>query len=188
LNTNKYISIFLNFIPIVGIVLVYSCSNDLKTVNALPGLTNKPIMSALEVNIERNDSGEIILRAYAPEFNYYKNEKDTFTEFPKGLKVETYSLFPNLESSMKADYAKNLEGEKMWIAKTNVVVSNYKGDTLVTELLYWDQNKKIIYSDKFCRVKTLDGVLYGKNGFEADENFTRWKLKNTKGTIYPKDE
>lgn len=141
-----------------------------------------------EIYIERNDSGEIQFKAYAPEFNYYKNQNDTFTEFPKGLKVETYSHYPIMESSMRADYAKNLEGEKMWIARTNVVVSNYKGDTLVTELLFWDQNRKIIYSNKFCRVKTEDGILYGKNGFEADENFTRWKLINTKGTIYSKDE
>lgn len=179
---------FFKAIPIVGIVLFYSCSNDLKTVNALPDLNKEPVISAFEVHIERNDSGEIILRAYAPEFTYFKNAKDPYYEFPKGLKVETYSHYPILESSMKADYAKNLEKEKMWEARTNVVVSNYKGDTLVTELLYWDQNKKIIYSDKFCRVKTEDGVLYGKNGFEADENFTRWKLKNTKGTIYSKDE
>jgi LPS export ABC transporter protein LptC len=188
LNKTKIILFLLKTIPILGIILFYSCSNDLQTVNALPGLSEAPIMSAKEVHIERNDSGEIILRAYAPEFLYYKNEKDTFTEFPKGLKVETFSHFPELESSMRADYAKNLERKKMWIAKTNVVVSNNKGDTLVTELLYWDQNKKIIYSDKFCRVNSLDGVAYGKNGFEADENFSRWKLKNTKGTFYSKDE
>jgi len=181
-------SVFVKTMSIVGIALFYSCTNDMKIVNALPDLNNKPIMSAVEVNIERNDSGEIILKAYAPEFAYYKNAKDPYQEFPKGLKIETYSHYPILESSMKADYAKNLEKKKIWEARRNVVVSNYKGDTLVTELLYWDQNKKIIYSDKFCRVKTEDGVLYGKNGFEADENFTRWKLKNTKGTIYSKNE
>jgi LPS export ABC transporter protein LptC len=175
-------------IPFFGIVLFFSCSNDLKTVNALPDLNSKPMISALEVHIERNDSGQIILKAYAPEFSYFKNAKEPYTEFPKGLQVETYKNYPILESSMKADYAKNLETRKLWEAKRNVVVSNYKGDTLNTELLYWDQNKRIIYSDKFCRVKTADGVLFGKNGFEADENFTRWKLKNTKGTIYPKDE
>jgi LPS export ABC transporter protein LptC len=187
--TYKYIiDKLFNIIPIIGITLIFSCSNDLKTVNALPDLKSKPIMSAKEVNIERNDSGQIILKAYAPEFLYYKNAKEPYSEFPKGLKVETYKNYPILESSMKADYAKNLEIRKLWEAKSNVVVSNYKGDTLNTELLYWDQNKRIIYSDKFCRVKTSDGVLFGKNGFEADENFTRWKLKNTKGTIYSKDE
>jgi LPS export ABC transporter protein LptC len=188
LNNTYNILFLLKSVFVIGTVFLFSCSNDLKTVNDLPGISNGPIMSVKEVYTERNDSGKIILKAYAPEFLYYKNEKDTFTEFPKGLKVETFSHYPVIESSMRADYAKNMEGQKMWEARTNVVVSNYKGDTLVTELLYWNQNKKIIYSDKFCRVKTEDGILYGKNGFEADDNFTRWKLINTKGTIYPKDE
>jgi LPS export ABC transporter protein LptC len=188
LNNTNIILFLLKSAFVIGTVFLFSCSNDLKTVNALPGISSGPIMSAKEVHIERNDSGEIILKAYAPEILYYKNEKDTFTEFPKGLKVETFSHYPVIESSMRADYAKNIEGQKMWEARTNVVVSNYKGDTLVTELLYWNQNKKIIYSDKFCRINSQDGVAYGKNGFEADENFSRWKLKNTKGTFYSKDE
>lgn len=179
---------FLLINPILGVALLFSCTNDLKKVNALPDMKSKPMLSANEVNIERNDSGQIVLKAYAPEILYYKNAKEPFTEFPKGLKVETYTHYPVVESSIKADYAKNKESLKMWEAKKNVVVSNYKGDTLNTELLYWNDNKHIIYSDKFCRVKTSDGVLYGKNGFEADDNFTRWKLKNTKGTIYSKDE
>jgi hypothetical protein len=54
-------------------------------------------------------------------------------------------------------------------------------------LLYWDEKKKTIYSNKFARIITKDGVLVGKNGFEADESLTKWKLINTEGTVNVKD-
>ena len=175
-------------IPIFGIALFYSCSNDLETVNALPGKEKKPMLIVKEVYTERTDSGNIVVKAYAPEFLYFSSEEDPYSEFPKGIKVETFTNYPIIESSITADYAINKQKTKLWEARKNVMVTNYKGDTLNTELLYWDQVRKIIYTDKFCRVRTEDGILYGRNGFEADENFSRWKLKNTKGTVNVKDE
>ena len=188
MNSNKYIKQIKHAIPVIGIALFYSCSNDLETVNALPGNETKPTLFIKEVYTERTDSGKIIIKAYSPEFLYFSNEENPYSEFPKGIRVESYIDYPKVESSIEADYAINREKSNLWEARKNVMVTNSKGDTLKTELLYWNQTKKIIYTDKFCRVRTEDGILYGRNGFEADENFTRWKLKNTKGTVNVKDE
>ena len=179
---------FIKAIPFIGIALIYSCSNDLETVNAIPSNESIPVLLIKEIYTERTDSGKINMKAYAPEFLHFKNNDNPYSEFPKGIKVETYNNYPNVESSIKADYAIHKENSNIWEAKNNVIVTNYKGDTLNTELLYWDQTKRTIYTDKFCRVRTEDGILYGRNGFEADENFSRWKLKNTKGTVNVKDE
>jgi LPS export ABC transporter protein LptC len=157
-------------------------------VNALPDKTAKPLILEKEVYMERTDSGKIKIRAYAPEFSYFNDEEDPYTEFPKGIRVESFTDFPEIESSISADYAIFHESKKLWEAKNNVMVTNSKGDTLNTELLFFDQLKEIIYTNKFCRVRTEDGILFGKNGFEADQYFTRWKLKNTKGTVNVKDE
>ncbi len=138
--------------------------------------------------MERTDSGKIKIKAYAPEFSYYKNDDNPYSEFNKGIKVESFTNYPIIESSISADYAIYKENVKLWEARNNVIVTNSKGDTLNTELLYFDQVKEIIYTNKFCRVRTEDGILFGKNGFEADQYFTRWKLKNTKGTVNVKDE
>ena len=179
---------FFKAILFFGIALFYSCTNNLETVNAIVNLSNKPVIYAKEVEIVRTDSGEIVLKGYAKESSYYKNKDAPYLEFNKGFKVETFVNYPIVESSITADYAKHFENKKMWIAKTNVIAQNLKGEMLNTELLYWDENKHIIYSDKFCKVTTDDGILFGKNGFEADENFSKWKLKNTSGTVNVKDE
>ncbi|PIY02221.1 MAG: LPS export ABC transporter periplasmic protein LptC, partial [Bacteroidetes bacterium CG_4_10_14_3_um_filter_31_20] len=140
---------FFKAILFLGIALFYSCTNNLETVNAIVNLSNKPVIYAKEVEIVRTDSGEIVLKGYAKESSYYKNKDAPYLEFNKGFKVETFVNYPIVESSITADYAKHFENKKMWIAKTNVIAQNLKGEMLNTELLYWDENKHIIYSDKF---------------------------------------
>jgi len=168
--------------------LVISCTNNIETVNAIVNLSDKPVIFAKDVEIERTDSGEIVLKGFAKESSYYKNNEDPYLEFNKGFKVQTYIHYPIIESSISAEYAKHFEKKKMWVAKQNVIAQNINGEKLNTELLYWDENKHIIYSDKFCKVTTKDGILFGKNGFEADETFSKWRLKNTNGTVNVKDE
>ena len=175
-------------IPAIGIALFYSCTNNLEMVNAITNLSDKQTIYAKEIEIVRNDSGKIVLKGFTKEFSYFHTEPNPYTEFKKGIKIETYIDYPLIESSITAEYAKHWEKIKLWEAKTNVVAQNSKGEMLNTEQLYWDENKHIIYSDNFCRVSTADGILYGKNGFVSDESFTKWKLKNTKGTVTIKDE
>jgi len=38
---------------------------------------------------------------------------------------------------------------------SNVHIQNLKGEKFDTDLLYWDQNKHTIYSDRFIRTGSL---------------------------------
>ncbi len=53
----------------------------------------------------------------------------------------------------------------------NVHVQNLKGEKFDTELLYWDQNKKRVYSDRRVRIEQPDQVIYAI-GFESNEQLT----------------
>jgi LPS export ABC transporter protein LptC len=177
------------FVTILVSALFFAgCENDIDKVNAIEDFSNEPSMSSINMEIVRTDSGIIIMKAFAPKLLHYANAKEPWSEFPEGVRVETYKPWPVLESSIEADYAKNWESKKLWEARKNVVVKNSKGEELSTEQLFWDDEKNMIYSEKFCRISTADGILYGKNGFEADETFSKWKLKNTTGTVNVKDE
>ena len=57
-----------------------------------------------------------------------------------------------------------------------------KNETLNAEELIWDEKNGKIYSDKFVKITTADEIIYGE-GFEANEDFTNYKIKNIKGTI-----
>lgn len=150
-----------------------------------------PTESAENITVLRSDSAEIILSVFAPEMNRYSLTDSIYTEFPKGIELigYVYRSYPDTAYSIRADYAINYETVKLWKAQGNIIAKNIDGDELNTELLYWDENKKIIYSDKFCRIKTEDGIFYGNNGFEAQEDFTKWKLFNiNNSTVNIKDE
>ena len=62
------------------------------------------------------------------------------------------------------------------------------GDALNTEELFWDEEKQLIYSNVYTRVQNEDNILYGKDGFEAQQNLDNWFLKGTSGEIMVSDE
>ncbi len=181
---NKLIS----YNPILYLIFIFGCSNKLETINSITASDTIPVLYSKNIFIQRTDSGKIILIAKAPIFKHIISKTDTLTIFPNGLEVETYTNYPHVESKISANYAKHYESKKLWEVRNNVVARNYKGDTLYTELLYWDEKRKFVYSNKFCKIITTDGLLIGKNGFEADESLTKWKVINTQGTVNVKDE
>ncbi len=172
----------------IGVIVFCACSNNLETINAIISSDTIPVLSSKNFFVERSDSGKIYLTAKAKIINYIVTAKDSFTLFPEGIEVKTYSNYPQVESQISSNYAKHYDSKKLWEVRNNVVARNYKGDTLYTELLYWDEKKEIIYSHQFSKIITADGVLIGKNGFEADESLTKWKLINSEGTVNVKDE
>jgi hypothetical protein len=68
-----------------------------------------------------------------------------------------------------------------------VVVVNEKNEILETELLYWDQEKDIVYTDRFVKITSEDQIVMG-TGLESNPRFTKWKIRNVSATIYIKDE
>lgn len=59
---------------------------------------------------------------------------------------------------------------------------NEKNEKLNTEHLIWNERTKKIYSDDFVKITTPDEIIFG-NGFEADQDFSRYKIMKIKGTI-----
>jgi hypothetical protein len=147
-----------------------------------------PLLLSKNVELKRTENGKIILKAFAKEIQYKVKNNDTIILFPKGIFVQTFTNYPEIERMIKANFARYYSSKHLWEVKSNVVAINYKQDTLTTELLYWDEKQQKIYSNKYSRIATSDGILIGRNGFEADENMTRWKVINTQGTVNVKDE
>jgi LPS export ABC transporter protein LptC len=179
-----------HFLSIIFITLLFSqCENDIKKVDLITKKKSFPDESAKNIEILRTDSGKIIVKLFAPELQRFENIEKPYTQFPKGISATTYDPYPDISSTFTAKWAKFYEKEKLWEAKNDVQAMNVKGEKLNTEQMFWDETKKIIYSDKFTRITSSNGVFYGENGFEADQNFTKWKLKNIKNsTLNFKDE
>jgi LPS export ABC transporter protein LptC len=173
----------LRYILLLFLLFVFSsCENDLKKVKMFEKKDKKlPDQVIIDAKMIYSDSAEIVAIIVSPRLEYYNNEKP-YQEFPKGVKVDIYE-HDSVSSNLKSNYAINFEKERIMEAKSNVIVTNIRGETLNTEHLIWDQNKKKIYSNVFVKITTATQIWMGK-GFESDERFDKWELKNPTGNIY----
>lgn len=161
--------------------VVYSCENDIKTINTVGNKDYLPVETAQDVETVYSDSGEVAVIVKAPQLDKYEGEKP-YVEMPKGISVFFYDSAMNVRSKLTANYAISYEKEKLMEAKNDVVVVNEKQEQLNTEHLVWDQKKAVIYSDKFVKINTGKEILWG-DGLDADERFDKWKIKKPKGSI-----
>jgi hypothetical protein len=63
------------------------------------------------------------------------------------------------------------------------VAINEAGEKLETELLYWDQKKALIYTDRFVKITTEDQIVQGY-GLESDPRLSKRRIKNLSAIIY----
>lgn len=173
---------------LLGVTMLFSCKNDIETINLITSKTNFPDQSAENIEIIYSDSAKIKLKIIAPVLDHYGDKEEPYTEFPKGIDVTFYNPDRSIKSTLTANYAILDEKTALWEAKDDVVVVNKEEDNqLNTEHLIWDQNEGIIYSEKHVRITTADRVILG-TGFESNQEFTKWTVKKIKGTLNFKDE
>ena len=88
----------------------------------------------------------------------------------------------HIDASIKADTAYYYEKKKLWKLKGNVHIQSQRGDKFDTELLFWDENDKKVYSDKFIRIEQEDKTITGY-GFESNQELTDYVIRNTTGVF-----
>ena len=132
-----------------------------------------------------SDSAQVRVILNAPILNRFVLE-EPFLEFDKGLRVQFFNQFGKKESELISDYGKIDEKNDLMVVKNNVVIRNINGDILETDLFNWDENKQEIYTDDFVKITTKSEVIYGQ-GFVSNQNFSKYTIKNIKGTILLED-
>jgi len=159
-----------------------SCGkNDLKEVAVFTGKDTIPSQIATAITVIYSDSAKVKARLTAPKMiQYITGDQDM--EMPNGLNVLFFNDSLKTNSSLRADYGIRYPNKYLIKVTGNVIVSNPKGDTLNTEELFWDENKNIIYSNTFVKVKEPDKIILAE-GFTSDVNFMHYTFKKVKGTF-----
>lgn len=141
-----------------------------------------PVERGVNVEMTYTDSGVIKVKMLAPVIERYQDEKP-YTEMKKGITCYFYNADHQVESMLKARYAKRYENEKLMEARDSVIVINTKGETLTAEQIFWNEATRKIYSkNKLVTITQKDQILYGY-GFESNEDFTKYKIFKLKGII-----
>jgi hypothetical protein len=66
-------------------------------------------------------------------------------------------------------------------------VVNEKNEVMETELLYWDQGKDLVYTDRFVKLTSEDQIVMG-TGFQSDSRLNDPRIRNVSASFYIKDE
>jgi LPS export ABC transporter protein LptC len=168
---------------VVGFTIFISCENDIQKVNEITRTNQSPSLVVKEIETTYSDSGVVKVILKAPQLSRFDKLDEPIDEYPEGLTVTFYSSDFEITGMLTCEYAKYVVDKNLWEARKNVEAENLQtGEKLNTELLFWDIEKEILYSDAFVRITTADEVLFG-DGFEAKQDFSKWKILNTKGTI-----
>ena len=56
-----------------------------------------------------------------------------------------------------------------------------------TDLLFWDEYKQEVYSDKKIRIEQADKVIVGY-GFKSNQQLTDYVINNTEGIFYIEED
>jgi LPS export ABC transporter protein LptC len=176
------------FIIALGVmmVMVLSCENKIAVIPK-SDLFILPSVTVKDSETIYTDSGKLQLIMYFPILEQYDNKEDPYTEFRSGINVIFYDGKPEPVASVTSKYAKYTKTNNMWELKDSVVVINENKDKLETELLYWSQEKDLIYTDRFVKISNPDQVTQAF-GFESDPRLKNQKLKKVSAIIYLKTE
>ncbi|MCQ2058491.1 MAG: LPS export ABC transporter periplasmic protein LptC [Bacteroidaceae bacterium] len=167
--------------------VLISCSNSKKEVeNAVTDRDSMPLMATTGVDSYISDSGVVRYHIIAEMWDIFDKKDPSYWAFEKGLKLEQIDLDRNVVATLTADTAYYYDREEKWELRGNVHSVNVNDEEFETELLFWNQKRERIYSDKRIRVKQKNQYIVG-TGFESNQDFTRYTIKQTEG-MFPIQE
>lgn len=183
-----YTSITIALAAMVMLLLFSSCSGRNKEMGeAITERDSLPVMDTKGVTTLISDSGVTRYRINTEEWLVFDRKKPPYWAFEKGIYLEKFDSLFQIEASIEADTAYFYNKEELWKLVGNVHIQNLEGEKFDTELLYWDQRKQKVYSDKFIRIEQPDRIITGR-GFDSNQQMTVYTIHQPEGIFYVDEE
>ena len=142
---------------------------------------NRPQLSTRNVLTLISDSGYTKYKVLTPLWNVYGgNREEAFWNFPEGVYLR--QLDKNLQeiSMVAADSACYFPTRKIWELYGRVEIEQKDKTYFYSDRIFFDDKKKLIYSDAFIHIKTPTQILEG-TGFESNMDLTRYRVLKPTG-------
>jgi LPS export ABC transporter protein LptC len=161
--------------------LISSCENDVKKIKEL---TEKKVMKEEAIDIESTLSQEGKMKAKLKATLMLRISADTlYVEFPNSLHVDFYDDSTKIETRLDSRYGKYFETLGKVYLRDSVIVTTIKGDTLKSPDLWWDQNSKLFYTDKYAVYHGIGKVIHGGRGLVATQDLNSITFNDPTGTM-----
>lgn len=166
------------------LIAATACRDEVK-VNVAAKINPKkmPTMTTKNVSTLISDSGVVQYKIVAPIWKVFEEVDTPYWSFPEGLYLQKYDPYFHVIATVAADSAKFFSKLKIWKLDGHVEMTKVPQDLFQTSQLFWDQNKRKIYSDSFIHIETQTHVLEGM-GFESDDRLTSYRVIKPQG-IFP---
>jgi hypothetical protein len=187
---NRSLHIIAFIAAFTGCFFFTGCENDMHEIDSL-GKREIGVEEGKNIVSILSNGGIMRAKLTAPVLLRYQTQVPK-VEFPNTLHVDFFDSLKNIESRMFAKYGEYKENQNLVYLRDSIVVFNVKGDTLLTNELYWDQNRHLFYNDKPTIVIQTNPRqrLYSKDGLTADQGlqwFTLKSLQPESFTVIPND-
>ncbi|MBC7485384.1 MAG: LPS export ABC transporter periplasmic protein LptC [Cytophagaceae bacterium] len=169
-------------LAVLTLSVLFSCKEDAKPMEEMK-VYQGPMMETDSLQTLFSDSAILRVKFNAgKELEYQNGDK----EFLKGVRVEFFNEHGKQEAVLTSQKGYQEKSTSIYRVEGDVVVQNFaEKKELHTEKLFWDSNKKKIYTpDKqFVMIKTPTEHITGE-GLQATQDFSRYSLKKPIGTKY----
>ncbi len=181
----RYSAFFATLCLMLITFFLSSCENDEKVLKEWTG--NKTMIEeAKVVQIYLSQGGKTKTKLTAPLM--LRVIADTiYVEFPNTLHCDFYNDSTKIETRLDSKYGKYFESMNKVYLRDSVVVINIKGDTLRSPDLWWDQNTKLIYTDKYAIYHGINKDIYGGKGMVATQDLSSITFNQPTGTVKVSD-
>ena len=153
-------------------------------------ITNRdsvPIMTTRDVSTYVSDSGVVRYKIVTDEWKVFDRLDPSRWSFEQGIYLEKFDNKLTVEATITADTAYYYDKQELWELRGNVHIDNEQDEQFDTQLLFWNQKDKRVYSDQFIRIRQQKRIITGF-GFTSNQNFTEYTIKQTQGVFPIKEE
>ncbi len=167
----------------VSLLVLVSCGE--KRGGYVPNIgdgESTPTMTTYDVETFISDSGYTRYHISTPLWLMYEDASEPFWRFPEGLDMQQYDMALKPEASMVCDSAVYFSRKRLWRLDGHVVMVNTLRDTFLSQQLFWDQNRRLVYTDSFIHIVRSDRTIEGY-GLESNENMTAYTINQPTAII-----
>ncbi len=188
MTKNRLSKIIVRSVFVLATFMIYlSCApNSPEAITAVEKNQETPSLTVKELETFISDSGLVKYKVLTPLLLQFDSKAEPYTEFPKGVHLSSLNKDLKVNAEIKGNYAKYLKKKELWELKNNVEATNYQGNKINTECLFWDMTTHKIYSDDFIKITTDKQIITGV-GFESNEDFSKYKILKINGIIELKE-
>ena len=167
---------------IVHCALFFSCQTKHDMTSSITDIKHTPQVYADSITTIVSDSGIIRYRIIAPDWYVYEKADTPYWDFPNGLRFERFDENYNIDAEIECDKAIYYSKLELWKLNDNIEATNLNQEEFYTNELYWNQKEERVYSDSAITIIQKDRKILGI-GFESNQTFSRYSIRQPKGTI-----